>query len=238
MKIIKNEKLIKRNNKLGLSSTIAGFVSLGACAYFLFQPIQNAESLTTARLTIWLATLFLGFIFSQIGMYMGNRWGRSPRPDELLDASLKGLPGDFSIYHFVAPAHHFLVGPAGVWVLLPYRQRGIVTYTKNRWRIGSGGFMQAYMSIFGQEGIGRPDLEAEHEIYSLQKILAKNLSEGEIPNVQAVLVFTHDLVEIQANDAPRPALKPKQLKDFMRQRAKERPITPTQLAAVKAALPE
>jgi len=39
-------------------------------------------------------------------------------------------------------------------------------------------------------------------------------------------------------DAPLPALKIKQLKDFMRQKAKDKPISAAQLASVKSALPE
>jgi hypothetical protein len=182
--------------------------------------------------------LVAGFILTQIGMYMGNRWGRSPRPDEVLDAGLKGLPNDFSIYHFMAPAAHLLVGPAGIWVLIPYRQRGTVTYKKNRWRIGRGGFLQGYMSIFGQEGIGRPDLEAEGEINAVKKLLAKSLDENQVPEVRAALVFMNEQVEIQVEEAPHLALKVKQLKDFFRQKAKEKPIGQMQLAAVKAALPE
>jgi hypothetical protein len=52
------------------------------------------------------------------------------------------------------------------------------------------------------------------------------------------MVFTSDQVEIDAGDSPIPAIKVKQLKDFIRQRAKERLITQAQLAEVKAALPE
>jgi hypothetical protein len=68
--------------------------------------------------------------------------------------------------------------------------------------------------------------------------LAKSLDENEIPSIQAALVFTNDAANIQAEGAPMPALKLKQLKDFIRQKAKERPISTTQLAAIKAALPE
>ena len=98
--------------------------------------------------------------------------------------------------------------------------------------------MQAYMSIFGQEGIGRPDLEAEGEIAAVHKLLAKKLNEGEIPTVQAALVFMHDEVDLQVADAPLPAMKIKQLKDFMRQKGKEKPLGQIQLAAIKSALPE
>jgi hypothetical protein len=233
MKIIKNEKLIKRNSRIGQWSTIAALVILGGGLYISISNPENPKLVTYSLLA-----LGVGFLLTQVGMYFGNRWGRSPRPDERLDAGLKGLPGEFSIYHFITPASHLLVGPAGVWALIPYRQRGVVTYTKDRWHIGGGGFLQGYMSIFGQEGMGRPDLEAEAEIKAVKKFLAKNLSENEIPDVQAALVFFNEHAEIQADGAPQPAMKLEQLKTFMRQKAKERPIGQIQLAAVKAALPE
>jgi hypothetical protein len=233
MKIIKNEKLIKRNSVIGQWTTIIALVVLGGGLYISITNAENPELITYS-----LVALGVGFILTQIGMYFGNRWGRSPRPDEKIDAALKGLSGDFSIYHFMTPASHLLVGPAGIWTLIPYRQRGVVTYQKNRWRIGGGGFLQAYMSIFGQEGIGRPDLEAEAEIKAVKKLLSKSLAENEIPDVQAALLFLHEDVEIQVEDAPVTAMKIKQIKDFMRQKAKEKPITPVQLAAVKAAFPE
>jgi len=234
MKIIKNEKLIKRNSIIGQWTSIAALLVLGGGMYMSFSNPGNPQLVTYS-----IIALVGGFILTQIGMYMGNRWGRSPRPDEKFDAGLKGLPGDYTIYHFMAPASHLLVGPAGVWVLIPYRQRGVVTYAKNRWRVGNGGFMQAYMSIFGQEGIGRPDLEAEGEINAVHKLLAKKLNEGEIPKVRAALVFMHEEVDLQQVDgAPLPAMKIKQLKDFMRQKGKEKPLGQIQLAAIKSALPE
>ena len=233
MKIIKNEKLIKRNSIIGQWTSIGALVVLGGGMYLSFKNPANPNMVTYS-----IIALVGGFILTQVGMYMGNRWGRSPRPDEKIDAGLKGIPGDYTVYHFATPASHLLVGPAGVWVLLPYRQRGVVTYSKKRWRVGNGGFMQAYMSIFGQEGIGRPDLEAGGELAGIKRVLSKQLSEGELPELQAALVFMHDEADIQVDDAPIPTLKLKQLKDFMRQKAKEKPLGPTQLAAIKSALPE
>jgi hypothetical protein len=230
MKIIKNEKLIKRNARIGQYTSLGALAILGVGMYISF---------TRPELFIWaVAALLVGFTLTQIGMYFGNRWGRSPRPDEKLDAGLKGLTKDYSLYHWTTPISHVLVGPAGIWVLLPYHQRGTVEYRKNRWRNKGGGFLQGYMRIFGQEGLGRPELEAESEINSLRKALAKEMEEDEIPEIKAVLVFTTEEVEIQAEEAPTPALPLKKLKDFMRQRAKEKPITPAKLESVKSVLPE
>lgn len=228
MKIIKNERLIKRNSKIGQYTSLGALAVLGIGMYISF---------TRPELFIWaLAALLVGFTLTQIGMYFGNRWGRSPRPDEKLDAGLKGLPGDFVIYHWTTPVAHLLVGPAGIWVLIPYHQRGQVTYRKDRWRMSGGGFLQNYMRLFGQEGLGRPDLEAESEINSLRKSLAADLAEDEIPEINAVLVFTADGINIEAEDAPMPGLPLKKLKEFMRIRAKEKPITAQDLEKVKTAL--
>lgn len=230
MKIIKNEKLIKRNSSIG------NYLSLGALAVLgtgMYLSIKRTDLFAYA-----LAALVIGFIMTQIGMYMGSRFGRSPRPDEKLDAALKGLQNDFSIYHYSTPVGHLLVGPAGVWVLLPYHQRGRMVYKKNRWQLSGGGFLQSYMRIFGQEGIGRPEVDAEHEIEIARKYFAKQMDEAEIPEINAMLVFTSDDVEIEAADSPLLALKAKQIKDFFRQKAKEKSLGQTQLAAIKVVLPE
>jgi len=233
MKIIKNEKLIKRNGNIGKWTTMAALMILGIGMYISFTNPTDPRIFTYS-----MSSLVAGFILTQVSMYMGNRWGRSPRPDESLDAGLKGLPGDYSVYHFLTPASHLLVGPAGIWTLIPYRLRGEVIYAKKRWRVSKGGALQAYMSLFGQDGIGRPDLEAEGQIEAVKKLLAKSLEDNEIPEVQAALVFLNEQAEVQADGAPIPAMRLKQLKDFLRQKAKEKPISQVQLAAVKAALPK
>jgi hypothetical protein len=219
MRVIKNEKLIKRNKQIGQWTSLAALVILIAGAVI---SLQRPEWFNYSLLA-----LLIGFTLTQVGMYYGNRFSRSPRPDEQLDAGLKGLPGDYTIYHYVSPAAHLLIGPAGVWVLLPYHQRGQVTYKNNRWRMSGGGFMQAYMRIFGQESIGRPDLEAASEINAVKKVLAARLPQEEIPAIHTALVFTNEEVQIEAKGAPMPALPLKQLKDFLRKKARENPLPAT-----------
>jgi hypothetical protein len=129
-----------------------------------------------------------------------------------------------------------LIGPAGVWILLPYHQRGQVAFKKNRWRMSGGGFMQSYMRIFGQENLGRPDIEMDSEINSLKKYFAKQMDESEIPEINAMMVFTSDDVEIESEDAPIPVMKLKQIKDFFRQKAKEKTLSANMLNRLKTVL--
>jgi hypothetical protein len=230
MKSIKNEKLIKRNGIIGQWTSIIALGVLGLGMYISFAKPE--------LFTYSVAALIAGFILTQIGMYLGNRWGRSPRPDEKIDAGLKGLPGDFTLYHYITPAAHFLASPSGLWVLMHFHQRGKVTFSKNRWRNSGGGFLQGYMRIFGQEGLGRPDLESEAEIASLKKFLANHMDEAEVPEIKPILVFTSDDVEIDPGDSPISAMKVKQLKEFFRQKAKEKSVGPMTLDKINSIFAE
>lgn len=230
MKIIKNDKLIERNSKIGNWSNIGGLLALVAAMYISFARPELFNYAIIAML--------IGFTLTQVSLYMGNRFGRSPRPDEVLDANLKGLSTDFAIYHFTTPVSHLLVGPAGIWVLLPYRQMGTIVYQKNRWKLAGGGFIQGYMRIFGQENLGRPDADANADIKAITAFLSKRMEEGQTPTVNAIAVFTSDKVELQAEEAPIPAVKLKQLKEFMRQKSKERLLSPTELEKIKSILPQ
>jgi len=221
MKIIKNEKLIQRNGKIGQGISLAALIVLGIGMYISFSKPE--------LITYSVVCLILGFIMSQVGMYMGGRWGRSPRPDEKLDAGLKGLPGEFNIYHYSSPVSHLLVGPSGVWVLIPYHQRGKISFEKNRWKMKGGGFLQGYMRIFGQEGLGRPDIDAENEVQILKKYLAKKMDEADIPEIKPILIFTTDDVELDTGESPIAAVKLKQLKEFMRQGGKNRVLSSQQI---------
>jgi hypothetical protein len=218
MQIVTNEPLIKRNARIGQIASIGG---LGILV------VGMIISFTRADLFIWsLLALLLGFTLSQVGIYFGNRWGRRPRPDEHLDAALKGLDQNYTLYHFTTPTAHLLVGPAGLWVLLPRQQRGTIAFEKGRWRQKGGGLIQAYMRFFAQEGIGRPDLEAQTEIESVHKFLSKQMDEEEIPEINVILVCTNDNATIvESDDADMPAVPAKKLKDFIRKTAKGKPIS-------------
>lgn len=224
MKIIKNEKLIKRNSVIGQWLSLGALIVLGLGMYISFTKPD--------LFTYSLVCLLVGFIMTQVGMYMGSRWGRSPRPDEKLDSGLKGAHSEFTLYHYATPASHLLVGPSGVWALMPYHQRGKIFHENNRWKMKGGGFLQGYMRIFGQEGIGRPDIDAENEALVMRKFFSKNLEESAVPEVKPILVFTSDEVELDAGDSPIPAMRLKQLKEFMRQNSKNRVLSSAQIAAI------
>ncbi len=229
MKIVLDEKIIKRNTAIGRYSSLVALLILGGGMYVTFAyPDQ---------VTLSFGALLAGFLLSQFGIYFGNRWGRRPRIDERLTAALKGMTKDYTLYHYTAPVSHLLVGPAGVWIIEPYYQRGTITYEKGRWRQKGGGFLLNYLKIFAQEGLGRPDIEIETDSENLKKFLQKEFGE-QIPPINAVLAFTDDRADLQVQDAPYPALKVGALKEFFRKTAKSQPLPAPEYKRITEALPQ
>lgn len=216
MNIITNERLIQRNARIGQISSIIGLLVLAGGMYISFTQQE--------LFLLSLVALLVGFGLSQIGIYFGNRWGRRPRPDEMLDAALKGLDDRYSLFHYTTPTSHLLVGPAGIWVLMPRHQKGTITYDENkrRWQQKGGNW---YLKIFAQESLGRPDLEIGAEIHSITRYLDDHMPVENIPDVQAALILTNENTEVAADNAPAPTLPARKLKDFIRKTAKGKPVS-------------
>jgi hypothetical protein len=222
MEIETNEKLIKRNGLIGQYTMLASLLVLAGGLFVSFR--------YQAQVTLSFGLLMVGFVLSQVGIYFSGRWGRRPRPDELLNQALKGLDGRYRLYHYKTPASHLLVGPAGVWVLIPRSQKGIITYSKNRWRQHGGGPLQAYLRVFAQEGLGRPDAEIDGEIQRVKAYLGKIYPDDDslIPEVNGALVFTNPQADLRINEddaLPAPTMAADKLKDFVRKTAKGKPIS-------------
>lgn len=230
MRIVANEKLIRRNAKIGQYASVGGLAILAGGMYVSFRYPEQVG-------LAWLA-LLVGFILSQVGLYYGNRWGRRPRPDERFNEALKGLDDRYTIYHYLKPTHHLLLGPAGIWVLLPRHQTGKIIYEKNRWKQKGGGFIQGYLRLFAQEGIGRPDLEVNVEVENVSQFLQKQLPDEQFPVPQAALVFTSDKTEIDesTSEAPTPTLQAQKLKELIRKSAKTSGLTPEQVQKIQGIL--
>jgi hypothetical protein len=227
MKIVTNQKVIKRNSRIGQVATLVSLAILGGGLFMSFNPELIQYSFFA---------LLSGFIISQVGIHYGTKFGRSPRPDERLTQALKGLGDQYVLYHFAGPVPHLLVGPAGIIPLLPYNQRGTFTYDENkkRWRQKGGNL---YLKIFAQEGLGRPDLDVEANLQDVNNYLQKNLSEAELPTVKPVLVFTHPQADVQVQNSPHPSVASEKLKDLIRRMAKEEPVPNEQVRLVQKTLP-
>jgi hypothetical protein len=232
MNIITNETLIKRNTRIAQISMVAGLVVLGGG---MFVSLRFPDS---RYFYITLLALLFGFILSQIGIHFANHYSRRPRPDEQLNLSLKGLDGKYTLYHYMTPVSHLLVGPAGIWILMPRNQKGRIMFSNGRWK-QKGGNM--YLKIFAQEGLGRPDIDLSAETDKMNQFFSKNLPEGsEIPPMRAALVFTDPKTVIdipEGAEVPAATVSIKDLKETVRKSGKGKSLTPVAAQQITALFP-
>ena len=229
MNILINTKLVKRYTRLGQILMFSGMAILIAG---MIVNIRLPEMINLS-----LGGLLLGFLLSQVGIQISNKWSRQPRPSDAINKSLKGLDGRYTLYHYTTPASHLLVGPSGVWVIQPRYQGGTISYSNGRYRQKGGNL---YLKIFGQEGIGRPDLEAQAEIAKVRNYLRKLLPEDKVPNVNAVLSFIHPKVVVVQPEGELPAFSfvtGDKLKDVVRKTSKGKgpTLSNAQISELRAA---
>ncbi len=243
MRILKNDTLIERNRKIGSYTMLAGMaVLIGGLVISIsqissgFQSTQPLSAETEAKFNYSTIAMLVGLVLTEISMYFNNRWGRKPSMDEKISLSLKGLDDRYCVYHYRGPVQALLVGPSGIWVMIPMYQRGTISYEKGHYQQRG---INWFVRTFYQEGIGRPELVARNQVEEMKRFIQQHLPEGTaVPPIQAVIVFTAPDVSVQVSDeAPYPALNADKLKDFIRRKAKEQPVNPAVLQQLVEALP-
>ena len=141
----------------------------------------------TANLFFYqLVALFVGWMLSQIGIYLGHRYLRDPRPDMVLDETLRKVARNGRIYHYLLPAHHVLLIPTGIIVFVTKYQGGDISVQGDKWKQSGMGLRR----FFGQERLGDPSREAALSVEAVASYLNKNAPLVEEVPIGALIVFT------------------------------------------------
>lgn len=231
MRISNNNGLIQRNKKI---SQIVLYSALGLLTLSFLWSLTNAQetSLSTSYLI-----LIPSYVLVQVAIYMANRWGRSPRPDEIVVSSLKGLNNQYSLYNYSAGVSHLLISPAGIWIIKPYHQAGLITYNPDKKRYEQKGGGNFIIKLFAQEGIPNIERESEKALSDYHKYLnANNIDIDLEPKI--VNLFYSDKAEIRANSAPNLTLPAGKFKEHLRKMAKKENIPDPVLKKITDQLPE
>ena len=231
MRISNNNKLIKRNKTI---SQVILYSALGLLTLSFIWSLNNKDA---SQVTTSYFILIPAYVLVQVSMFMANKWGRSPRPDEIVSSSLKGLNNQYSLYNYSTKVPHLLVSPSGIWIIKPYHHSGEITYDskKNRYKqSGGGGFI---LKLFAQEGIPNIEQETKIVLSDYHKYLkANNINIDIEPKV--VNVFFSEKADVRANNAPDLTIPIGKLKDQMRQAAKKFSISDAELKNITDQLPE
>ncbi len=214
MKIISNDKKISRNSTIGFWSSLA---SPALLLFSAFKILNNPASFQKI-----IPIFAIGIILYQVSISF-RKYGR--RSDRKFNKILSKLDNKYSIFQFKSPVPHLLVGPAGIWILLPKYAKGLITFKqkRKRWKLKRELFIDKIL-FFMSEGLGRPDNEILRQADVLDYHLQKKWDRKDNIQVNAVIVIMHEKSKIQKDKYPIPTIHINKLRGFLRDKEKENKI--------------
>lgn len=225
MDVFRNDALIQRNKTISKYASIIGLAVLigGVIIGFVNQDLYIVQILA----------LPIGWILAQVGLYMAHRYLRSPRPDEVLDEELRRVARNGRMYHYLLPAPHVLLLPAGPVVFVPKYQTGDISVEDDRWKQKGVGILRR---LFSQEALGNPTKEAENAVAALASFINKHAPQVEEVPIGAIIVFTSKHGgELDLEASRIPALHSTKLRGYFKQNAPREPLPADDYEALREA---
>lgn len=248
MRVYRNRKELARKETLGRRLTLAGMgvlvigfvASLVPTWYPPTAPIQPGLIGFLQEYWSWISfgALFVGFMCASVGSYYINRFARRrwpgsrllESPDQVLERSMKGFDDKFAYFVLSLPVGYALAGPNGITIFALRGDRGRVVVEGDKWREPFS--FGRLFTFFAREGVGNPAQDINEQKAKLQALLAKagngaGGSAADAPGglasvpIDGAAVFLNPQVQLEVVNPSVPALRPDQVKDYVRARAKE-----------------
>lgn len=224
MRIIRNERRIRVLSFIGKYATLTGLLALLIGLIISFaRPYW---------FTPMLVSVALGIVLSVVGGFFADRYVSPLAHHDALARILKGLDDRYALLQYVLPASHVLLEPGGCTVFVVKAQGGEVACQEGgRWKHRQR--RKFFRQFAGQEAVGAPHAEAEHQVRKLERYLTHHLPDVEVP-VRAAIVFVNPNVTLDAAASPVPAFYGKKVKAWLRGPGRLKPLP----AAVRRRLAE
>ena len=208
MKLVINEKYIKKNKNIGKALFIITIVVLGISAYF-------AISGDMSKLLYAYAGMIAGISLTRVSMYFMNRFGREPRFDEYLTEVFGKLRHEYTFFSYATPVPYLLLGPCRLWLPILVTSSGTISFENGKWKHSGVGPFKRFM---GHETMVNPEREVADASRDIHKQLAKmGIPSEEQPQLQPVVVLmlaSNKVGELEG--APYPVVPLPELKRFIR----------------------
>jgi len=229
MIILRDEKRVERMALFAKITSFGGMAILliGLALVFIVEDFERV-------ILLQLGALFVGWMIAQVGIYLMPRYGRHPRPDEVLDETIRKVAKNGRLYHYILPAPHVLLTPQGIILFNLRPNIGKISIDGDDWH-QSGGFIKRF---FGQEPIGNPSKELEKMVEAMGNFIRKNAPSVEEVPMGALIVFTtKGATELDLKGSRLPALHYTKVKGFLKQQKRE-PLAKADYEALLAAFNE
>lgn len=219
-----NETLVTRYRRIGVWMTLSGLciIFAGAVSYFIRSDM----------LAIAVAIMFVGGVIAQFGTSFQNRFGRTPRADELIDQSIKGLNENFAIFHYYAGASHALFTPYQAYALIPRFEDGEIWYEDGLWK---------HQPLPGRFAFSNPrervirsiEREANTEASRLRRFLLDYMDHLIEIDIDPVVIFVSNDANVASGDATLKLVHRKKIKGLLKQETGPRKISSEDLDHMK-----
>ena len=188
MRIVTNDKKIKRNKQIAQGLFFASMALLIG-AFFFGNSNDNPD--VSFYLQCGLLPVLLLMVLTSVRMT--NSWVRQPYPWEAIPAGLKGIGGDTTLYNFVLPGNHVMIGPNGIFSITSRFQDRPQTVKDDKWRSNFG-----ILTLMRQEQIGNPTHEAKLKAEQTAEFLREVIGDEGI-QVQPLVVFVHPQADVSVD---------------------------------------
>jgi hypothetical protein len=216
MQSVTNQSVIEKGTKIGRT---ASFVGLAILLIGLVVSFVQIKGMQQSAIFVVYGCLLVGFILSNIGIYMANRWVREPRADQNLDKVFKGLDKRYTLYNYYLPASHVLTTPTGLITFTVQHQTGTISCEGDKWRHRMT--LGRLFRILTDEGLGNPTKEAYREASEMNRLLQDSLPEATFPITPLILFDAEpDSLDLTVTNASVPVLRLSELKEAVREAAK------------------
>lgn len=229
MRVVRNVGYLKRRQRAARLMVAGGLAGLGSSIAMTFQP----------QLILWAYfALIVGFLLFNAGMQQWAKWNRSPRPDELLDATLRRFNDRYTLIHYPEipqgwRPEHVLVWPGGLLVITTREMAGHIQVQGTRWRRLDSRLIRIF--TFGGPPLGNPTVECQRQ----QEALREFLSQRDLPGaetVEGLIVFLNDRVNLQVIESSITVVTRKELAEAIRAFGTERRLSAKECDEIVAAL--
>lgn len=232
MQIVVNEQFVKSRARIG---NIAHLISMGLLIVgFILSvvyPNYGVEFLFGAYMAMILALLVLSY-----SRNFTRRWGTRFRQDVQLVPGLRGLDNRHTMFNYPGPElpDHLVVGPTGLYILVPRANSGTIKFDGRRWSRGSlgGGFFRS----LSEGALGNPLQDVNKALTQIAGFIKKNGSPELVEGLEArpIIVFTHPDARLEIRNSPVPAMLVRELRSVFR-KAKET-LEPAKMEELKRIL--
>lgn len=196
MKIYIDNKAVKRNSIIGkiLRWTSLGCMLIGLMAVFSQEVAENPS-----LFMIFFSIMLVGVVISSISSYFTTRFGKSPRPDELIDKAFKGLDDRFHLFHYQYSIPHLLICPAGVWSVTPTFVDGEIVFNekKSNWEHKKNSLINRFLS---KEYFPNPVSDLKLSKKEFDKFLKMNQINQNVEIKSLIILMNKSVENVENNE--------------------------------------